>query len=90
MIQTLLDAAVSRRQMKLRLRVSCFDIALLIEEVCADIRLSGKEARIECKNIEGYRCRASMKRVLENLVSYAQKYGDQSKAMKARPLQKMT
>jgi hypothetical protein len=66
MIQTLLDAAVLRGQMKLRLRVSCFDIAVLIEEVCADIRLSGKEARIECKNIEGYWCRTSMKRVLEN------------------------
>jgi signal transduction histidine kinase len=90
MIQTLLDAAVLRGQMKLRLRVSCFDIPVLIEEVCADIRLSGQEARIKCKNIEGYRCRTSMKRVLEHLVSNAQKYGDQSKAMKARPSQKMT
>lgn len=81
MIQTLLDAAVLRGQMKLRLRVSCFDIAVLIEEVCADIPLSGQEVRIDCKIMEGYWCRTSMKRVLENLVSNAQKYGDQSKAM---------
>lgn len=53
----------------------------LIEEVCADIPLSGQQVRVEGTNIEGYWCRASMKRVLENLVSNAQKYGDSSKAI---------
>jgi signal transduction histidine kinase len=81
MIQTLLDAAVLRGQMKLRLDLSCFDIVLLIEEVCADIPLSGQQVNIEGRNIDGYWCRASMKRVLENLISNAQKYGDRSKAI---------
>ena len=79
MIQTLLDAAVLRGQMKLRLHIACFDIMSLIEEVCADLPLLGQQVQVEGNKIEGYWCRASMKRVLENLVSNAQKYGDSSK-----------
>ena len=81
MIQTLLDAAVLRGQMKLRLRIVHFDIMSLIEEVCADIPFSGQHVKVEGQRIDGYWCRASMKRVLENLVSNAQKYGDSSKAI---------
>jgi len=81
MIQTLLDAAVFRSKMKPSLHIVCFDIMSLIEEVCADLPLLGQQVKVEGKRMEGYWCRASMKRVLENLVSNAQKYGDSSRAV---------
>jgi signal transduction histidine kinase len=81
MIQTLLDAAVLRSQMKLRLRIARFNIMLLIEEVCADLPLLGQQVRVEGMQIEGCWCRTSIRRVLENLISNAQKYGDSSKAI---------
>lgn len=84
MIQTLLDAAVLKGQMKLRLHVACFDIMGLIEEICADVPLSGQQVRIDGEQIAGHWCRASLKRALENLISNAQKYGDTSKPITVR------
>lgn len=79
MIQTLLDAAVLKGKMKLKLHVVRFDIMTLIEEVCADLPLFGQQVKVEGERIEGYWCRTSLKRVLENLVSNAGKYGDASR-----------
>ena len=84
MIQSLLDAAQSARRMKLKLQLSAFDIMALVEEVCADIPLLGQKIDISGEEVVGYWCRKSMKRVLENLLSNAQKYGDRSEAITVR------
>ena len=84
MIQTLLDAAVLKGKMKLKLHVVRFDIMSLIEEVAADLPTLGQQVRVEGDQIEGYWCRVSLKRVLENLVSNARKYGDASQAITVR------
>ena len=84
MIQTLLDAALLKRKLKLKLNVVSFDIMQLVEEVCADIPLLGQLVKIEGTQIVGHWCRISMKRVLENLLSNAQKYGDSSLAITVR------
>lgn len=78
MIQSLLDAAVLTSQMKLKLDITSFDIMKLVEDVCADIPLLGKSVRVVGEKVIGYWCYASMKRVLENLISNAQKYGNPS------------
>jgi signal transduction histidine kinase len=79
MIQTLLDAAVLHSQMRPKLDLSSFDIMTLVEEVCADLPLLGKRVHVFGEPIIGHWCHASMKRVLENLLTNAQKYGDASK-----------
>lgn len=84
MIQTLLDAAVLKGKMKLRLHIVRFDIMPLIEEVCADIPLFGQQVKVEGDGVEGHWCRVSLKRVLENLVSNARKYGDASRPITVR------
>lgn len=76
MIQTLLDAALLKTQMRLRLHIVRFNIMSLVKEVCADIPLLGGRVSVAGNSVEGYWCRASMKRALENLLSNAQKYGD--------------
>jgi signal transduction histidine kinase len=64
MIQTLLDAAVLKGRMKLKLRLAEFEIMLLVEEVCTDIPVSGQRVRVTGEQIKGYWCRMSMKRML--------------------------
>ena len=76
MIQTLLDASVRQGRMKLKLNLSSFDMMTLIEEVCADLPLFKQRIQITGERIVGQWCRVSMKRVLENLINNAQKYGD--------------
>lgn len=76
MIQTLLDASLLKTQMKLQLHIETFDIMALVEEVCADIPLLGGRISVLGSSVKGYWCRVSLKRVLENLLSNAQKYGD--------------
>lgn len=76
MIQTLLDASLLRTKMKLQLHIEAFDMMSLVEEVCADIPLLGGRISVVGVSVKGYWCRVSMKRVLENLLSNAQKYGD--------------
>lgn len=77
MIGTLLDAMVVNGRKKLRLKIASFDMKLLVDEVAADMASDG--CQIVCSDVaaSGFWCRASMKRVLENLVSNAQKYGTQ-------------
>jgi signal transduction histidine kinase len=84
MIQTLLDAAVLKGKTKLKLDVAGLDIMQVVEEVCSDIPLSGQHVIIDGERIEGYWCRVSLKRVLENLISNARKYGDSSRPITVR------
>lgn len=81
MIQTLLDASLLKTRMKLKLHIDAFDILTLAEEVCADIPSPGGHINVIGGSIEGYWCRTSMKRVLENLLSNALKYGDSEGAV---------
>lgn len=76
MIQTLLDASLLKTHMKLKLHIDALDILTLAEEVCADLPSLAGRINVVGKSIEGYWCRTSMKRVLENLLSNAYKYGD--------------
>ena len=76
MIETLLDASMRHGSMKLKLSLTSFDIMTLIEEVCADLPLFDQNVRVFGEPIVGQWCRASMKRVLENLINNAHKYGD--------------
>lgn len=84
MIQTLLDAAVLHGRMRLKLNLVTFDILTLVEEVCADIPMFEQRVRVLGESVTGVWCRVSMKRVLENLVTNAQKYGDPSKPITVR------
>ena len=76
MIQTLLDASLLKTQMKLKLHIDALNILTLAEEVCGDLSSLNGRINVVGKSIDGYWCRASMKRVLENLLSNAHKYGD--------------
>ena len=84
MIQTLLDAALLKGQMKLKLHLTSFDMLSLVEEVCADIPVLGQRVKIIGEEVVGWWCRASMKRVLENLIANAHKDGDSSEPITVR------
>jgi len=84
MIQTLLDASMRNGRMKLKLNLAIFDMMTLIEEVCADLPLLDQRVRVFGETIIGQWCRVSMKRVLENLISNAQKYGDPAEPITVR------
>lgn len=75
MIQTLLDAALIKGRRKLRLRILCFDMKALADDVA--LEMSVPEHPIICTgtSASGFWCPAAMKRVFENLLSNAQKYG---------------
>lgn len=79
MIQTLLDAAVLKGHLKLKLHLEQFEIMSLVEEVCSDIPVTGQHVRVFGEKLSGFWCYKLMKRVLENLTSNAQKHGDTSK-----------
>jgi signal transduction histidine kinase len=84
MIQSLLDAALLKGRMKLKLDLTAFDMMHLVEEVCADLPLLGQPVSTLGESIVGQWCRSSMKRVLENLVANAQKYGTPSAPITVR------
>lgn len=84
MIETLLDASMRHGRMKLKLRLTSFDMMTLIEEVCADLPLLDQRVRVFGERVVGQWCRVSMKRVLENLINNAQKYGDASEPITVR------
>ena len=75
MIQTILDTAVGRRQKKLELKLEPFDMKLLAEEASHDLDLLGKKCKVVGNSVHGIWSRAAMKRMMENLLSNAQKYG---------------
>lgn len=76
MIQTLLDAAFLKGRKKLRLKIVQFDMMALANEVCADMTMPNRPIIIDGNSVVGYWCRISIKRVFENLISNAQKYGE--------------
>jgi signal transduction histidine kinase len=84
MIETLLDAALLKGRMRLKLHLAHFDIMEVVEEVCADLPIIGQPVRIKGQALTGCWCRVSMKRVLENLASNALKYGDHSQPVTVR------
>jgi len=84
MIETLLDASAHEGKMKIALNSSAFDMMSLIEEVCADIPLFGQRVRVFGEPVIGQWCRVSMKRLLENLITNAQKYGDTAQPITVR------
>jgi signal transduction histidine kinase len=84
MIQTLLDASMRHGRMKLKLNLTTFDMMTLIEEVCADLPLLDQRVQVFGEPLVGKWCRASMKRVLENLIGNARKYGDPSAPITVR------
>lgn len=75
MIQTLLDAALIKGRRRLRLRIFFFDMKALADDVASE--MSSPEHPIICvgNSTSGYWCPAAIKRVFENLLSNAQKYG---------------
>jgi signal transduction histidine kinase len=81
MIQTLLDASLLKTHMKLKLHIDSLDILTLAEEVCADLPSLDSRINVVGKSIEGYWCRISLKRLLENLLSNAYKYGKPKSAI---------
>ena len=74
MIGTLLDAMAVNGRKKLRLKITPFDMKLLVDEIAADFSLDNPIISTG-EPSSGFWCRTSMKRVLENLLSNAQKYG---------------
>ncbi|WP_338770165.1 HAMP domain-containing sensor histidine kinase [Massilia sp. METH4] len=81
MLQTLLDAAVLKGRMRLKLHLGQFEMLQLAKEVGADASLNGQPVQVAGEELIGHWCEVSMKRVLENLIANAQKYGDTSKAI---------
>jgi signal transduction histidine kinase len=75
MIQTLLDATIIKGRKKLRLQIAQVDLRTLAEEVSADMSSEHHPIVVLGESIAGYWCRNSLKRVLENLLSNAAKYG---------------
>lgn len=75
MIGTLLDAMAVNGRKKLRLKISSFDMKSLVDEVAADMSQPGGAVLGTGASFPGFWCRTSMRRVLENLLSNAQKYG---------------
>lgn len=75
MIGTLLDAMAVNGRKKLRLKITSFDMKTLVDEVAADMSRPDSPVVSTGDSLLGFWCRSSMRRVLENLLSNAQKYG---------------
>lgn len=75
MIGTLLDAAFLKGRKKLRLNIVQFDMKELVDEVRIDMNSPDRPIISTGESVLGYWCFHSMKRVFENLISNAQKYG---------------
>ncbi|QJE03678.1 HAMP domain-containing histidine kinase (plasmid) [Massilia forsythiae] len=77
MMTELLDALTSKGGDQLPLTISTFDIAALAGEVSNEFQQSsGVDIETSLESVQGFWCRDSMRRALENLVNNAVKYGD--------------
>lgn len=79
MMAELLDALTLQSEAKLPLRLTRFDARALVEEVRDQYCQTGAgNCPFEASGepVEGYWCRSSLRRALENLVNNAVKYGD--------------
>lgn len=75
MIQTLLDAAFLKGRKRLRLKIAQFDMKDLVSEIGVDMATSSRPILVVGDSVLGHWCMSSLKRVFENLLSNAQKYG---------------
>jgi signal transduction histidine kinase len=77
MIQNLLDAMVFHTGERLRLKIEHFDVHELAREMCDQFTaVHGHRFELRGKTVEGYWDREALKRVIENLLGNAVKYGD--------------
>lgn len=70
MTRDLLDSIVFNSGEHLPLNITGFDMADLVRE------FDGPQVQLEIESVNGYWCRESMRRALENLLGNAVKYGD--------------
>lgn len=82
MIQTLLDAAFLKGRKRLRLKIVHFDMKALVDDVCTEMSSPHRPIVSSGESILGYWCPSSLKRVFENLLSNAQKYGEPNTPIK--------
>lgn len=77
MIRELLNILSSPRGHRLALDLSQFDIRALADEVAAQVNMEDPgRCVVSGQAVDGYWCRNSVRRALENLTSNAVKYGD--------------
>jgi len=77
MMEELLDALTSKGGDQLPLTLSSFDIVDMVDEVSAEyIQPGGVDVSTVLEPVQGFWCRGSMRRALENLINNASKYGD--------------
>lgn len=77
MMEELLDALTSKGGEQLPLNLSPFDIVDLVDDVSSAYRQPGTVAlQTFLEPVQGFWCRGTMRRALENLINNALKYGD--------------
>jgi signal transduction histidine kinase len=77
MVVQLVDALTVEHTIKLPLDLSRFDIKQLVDNVAQEFNLlAPNRIEVEATSIVGYWCEQSLRRVLENLLTNAFKYGD--------------
>lgn len=79
MMEELLDALTSKGGDQLPLELSSFDIVDLVDEVSIEYKQpDAEDIETFLDPVQGFWCRKSMRRALENLINNAMKYGDGS------------
>jgi len=77
MMEELLDALTSKGGDQLPLTLSSFDIVDMVNDVSAEYKQpGGVDVSTRLEPVQGFWCRGSMRRALENLINNASKYGD--------------
>lgn len=80
MMEELLDALTSKSGEQLPMTLSSFDIVDLVDDVMVSYGQPGDvEIETSLEPVQGFWCRGSLRRALENLINNASKYGDGSK-----------
>lgn len=75
LIDSLLDTTTSGRAGKMRLEIGPVNMTELAREVADATELPDQPVTVTGELVEGYWCRVSLRRAMENLVTNAQKYG---------------